>query len=762
MNRSTDDRGRGARIARREKGAYSPYVTDEQRSESGWIGREGGRFVHSRALLIALSAVLVLAQASKAVGHEYEVFIDIEVEEDLYDLLAEQQIGQDTFDTLLPLLQVGVDLNNAGRAELYSLPNLTYDDVDRILAYRKEVGRIDDPAVLVSAKVLSERKLLAIAAFLRIVEPGRALYATDGLIRAQTRWSQEDARVPPTAVLARLATFKHLRLGAVGMITRSRLGDVVFDPNRGALAAAPPSTQLHVPKLYAHWQTDDVDVIVGTYRIGFGQRLTFDNTDQITPNGLYEDDDYYRDADLTRKCKETNGELEFSPCLGAAGDVYVTPDFRWRDGLTGVAGGLERLEVGPGWMQAYGFASVQSKSIYQYEIYDRDVCDDPDDDDNPACSAPYVYREQDDPLAPSSRYSFQTLPDMYRETLAGGNVTYFANHRNHVGVTGYGATVDWLAKGMDLDFQEWSATPYGGPFGALGFDLAWGREWYDLFSEVAYSMDSMPDGGGGLGALVRGVGTFGKNVFESSFRYYDTHFANPHARPIAASDEYEGLRARDEVGGRLAYTGLLSKRFSLRALGDLWYQRSTEAAKSRLRLRGDIQVSKQLRWGLWGEYQNKDLSEFGRGQCYEVSMEEDEAGEPVPCAGQKIQVAGRLRFAPDKTWSIAGQVQHELLDDARYDDKFRQDFSVWAILRIKAADTFRITARSRYLFEDISDNEYLEQTLWNYVDFAYRLPNRYRLRIRYDLVVHLDKRASTEDRVPSPESWLWLELETKF
>ena len=715
-----------------------------------------------RKLIVVMIVVGVFGVADRARGNEYEVFIDVETEEDLYDLLADQQISEDTFNTLLPLLQRGVDLGSASRDELYSLPNLTYREVDSILAFRAEAGRIDDPAKLVVNGIISDRKLISIAVFLRISDPTRNLYATDGLLRAQTRWSSEDDRMPPLALLARLATFKHLRVGGAAMLTRNRLGDVLYDPSRDALSAAASSNQLHAPKFYAHWDTDEFEVIGGTYRVGFGQRLTFDNTDQITPNGIYGDDDIYRDTDLTRECKESQGELGESPCAGLAGDIYVTPDFRWRDGMTGVAAGMKKLAVGPGTMQSYGFVSMQSRSIYQYELYDRSQCDDPNDDDNPACAAPYVFNRQEDPLAPSSRFSYQTLPDMFRETVLGGNVTYFADRRVHFGLTGYGASVDWLAEGIDLDFQEWSALPYGGPFGALGFDLAWGRHWVDIFAEVAHSFDSMDDGGGGVGALVRAVATFGKTEVDGSLRYYDTAFANPHARPVAAADEYDGLRARDEVGGRLRYTSVFNKRFSLRALADFWVQPSEDAPKTLLRVRGDIEVSKRFRWGLWADYQNKDLSERGRDECYEVSTEEDERGEPIPCGGQKLQLTGRLRYVPIKNWSIAGQLQHEFLDDEGYDDRFRQDVSAWVILRAKLADQFRITARARYLFEDISTNDKLEQSMWTYIDFTYSLPKRYRLRFRYDFVVHLDDRTSTQDRVPSPESWLWLELESKF
>src|SRR6188768_4399287 len=52
MAKSVDDRGRGARLARRDEGAYCWYVTEEQRRQPGCIGREGDRLGHSRALTV--------------------------------------------------------------------------------------------------------------------------------------------------------------------------------------------------------------------------------------------------------------------------------------------------------------------------------------------------------------------------------------------------------------------------------------------------------------------------------------------------------------------------------------------------------------------------------------------------------------------------------------------------------------------------------------------------------------------------------------
>jgi hypothetical protein len=49
MDHSVDDRCRAASLARREEGAYSPYVTEERRRQRGWIGAENDRVIHSKA-----------------------------------------------------------------------------------------------------------------------------------------------------------------------------------------------------------------------------------------------------------------------------------------------------------------------------------------------------------------------------------------------------------------------------------------------------------------------------------------------------------------------------------------------------------------------------------------------------------------------------------------------------------------------------------------------------------------------------------------
>jgi hypothetical protein len=429
--------------------------------------------------------------------------------------------------------------------------------------------------------------------------------------------------------------------------------------------------------------------------------------------------------------------------------------------------------MGKGYGEAHAFFSYQPRSIYQYELYSPDFCDDPRNDDDPACSAPDVFRTDTDPLEATSRFSFQTLPNVFAEMIGGGNATYSWSHRTRVGVTGYASQVDWLVDGIDLDFQEWSAMPYGGGFGAIGVNAAHGIGNTDILAEVTRSFDHSPriessmdeagsDLGGGFAGIVRSVTAWDKNELEASVRYYDTAFQNPHARPISAADEYDGLRARDEAGARLRYTTELSKRFRVRSNLDYWRAMSDDADKLKVFVRGDVDMNDQIRWGLWTQYQDKDLGLSGREQCFEISVEEDENGEPIPCAGQKLQVTGRLRVAPSKTTWFDLQYQHEILDSGRYDDKYRQDSSLVGIITTKPHKDFRLRARTRFLYEDISDSGYLEKSLWTYADLTYRLRRKDKLRFRYDIFMYLDDRASTADRQPNPEHWVWAEYLANF
>lgn len=714
----------------------------------------------------------------------YETFIDIDDEGDLQDLVAAGTITEDTYNELLDLLTRGVDLGEADRNELYALPNLTYEDVDAIIAFRDlNRGRIADPAELVTAGAISEEKLLAIASFIIVRRPGQDPLAASGWIRATTRatphdFAPRDPRdpfIPPLGLRGRVVARRHLMAGFALTNTRLDVGDAVYDPNRGALIADPYSNQVHLPKAYVKWEDDRFAAIAGTYRAGFGQRLVFDNSQDYTPNGLYIDDQLFYSAELSTACKESAGELLVSPCSGAAGSEYVTPDFAWREGLLGIGVGAKRLELTQGWLQAFAFASANRKGIYQYELVDRGKCEDPHDDDNPDCSAPIVYvRPDGDLLTPTTRHAFATLPNVFLEKLAGGNFSYFADRRNSVGLTAYAATQTDLIDGIDLDVQEWSRIPFGKRHGAVGANFSFGREWLDLFGEAALSFDAMPrpdptltdaKGGGGPAALLRMTATRKREELEVVARYYSTDFINPYARPISQPDEFEGQRARDEAGGRIRYVRT-DKQFTLRALLDVWVNPSdTSAPKLDTYVRANVKTTPVLWLGLWERYQDKDLRRGGHDQCFEISNDTDETGEPIPCGGRQLSTFLRAQYVPDKKLALHVQLGHYLLDDNTRMElvtKYRQDISAWLIAYYRPTKDLRFRGRVRYLDEAIHDNTYLERSVAALAEAAMRVRTRDLLRIRVDSVFWLDKRMSTTERQPNPELSLWLFYEARL
>ena len=550
--------------------------------------------------------------------------------------------------------------------------------------------------------------------------------------------------------------------------------------------------QAHLPKAYVRYHTDKLDLIAGTYRIGFGERLTFDTALDYTPNGIYIDDQLNRDYNLSRDCVESSGELAATPCP-QTDRTYVTPDFSWSDGLRGLAVGTEGIPLGDGHLQAFAWGSYQHRGIYQYEIADTAACPDPRDDRNAACSAPDVFvRPEGEPLTPTPEYAYQTLPEMFAESLVGGNVTYFAARRDFVGVTAYGATTSWLPDTPDdvrLDTQEWSRWPIGGRYGAIGAQLGAGRGIYDVFAEVTHSFDRIPsgpadgqlDGGGGPAAIVRATRNLKKNEIEVSLRYFDPDFVNPYAGASAAADEVEGQRARGEHGARVRYAGAMGN-LSLRVGLDGWrslvpfirrvdgdlVEDFTYVARGDAYVRADIDATDQLRWGVWLQYTDKGLGEGDQVDdmglaiepCYEVVFQDGEVGEPITCTGSRLATTVRARLVPVRAWTIYGQVRHSLLDDGS--SKKRQDVSALASALWKPSKKMRVQGRVRFLDEDVADNASLERTLLGSAEVGYRLRAKDTLRVRADVRFWLDDRTFTGYREPSPEVWLGADYQAKF
>ena len=680
-------------------------------------------------------ACCVFLWARAASAAEYETFIDIETEEDLYDLLFTEQISDRSFDALLLLYQTRLDLNRADRHQLYLLPNLDYAHVDRILEYRRQVGTIGSLGDLSAAGVLPTRLTRTLEAFVTVRSPDSGRSKVQGFARLQSRWTGRYDRLPPAvAMQARVRALEGLDTGMAATLTRNRLGRPRWDRDRSALSAAPEGVRFEMPKLYVSWQAPTWEVVAGTYRIGFGQRLTFDVTDQISPNGAFGDYELRWGNVLGLGCRRTAGELPASPCPTTR-VVRVTPDYGWTNRLAGVAAGVKRITAGKGWLQAYAWSSLQPHSVAQSEIANASRCADPRRDGDVACAPPQVYVRGADGSARFATASRATVSAAFAEWLGGGHASYFWNARTHLGVTGYGAVPRWLIRGPALDFQESARRPFGGPFGAAGLEAAVGLGAHDLFVEVARSFDAQKGGGGGYAAVIRCVTTIDGGEIDASLRYFGTGYANPYARPVSAPDELDGLRARDEAGVRVRATAALGSRVGLRVIGDVWWRLSLRALGSLLFVRADVELAPAFTWALWAEYRSG--------------------------IGQRFVLATRIAYARSPRFKVSGQLRHRWAGASRT-ALLTRDVAAIAELASRPVERLRMRARVRYDFDDVADNHRLPQTLWALVELGLHARERDLIRVRYDFRIYLDERESTRARVPNPEHWLWLEYVLRF
>lgn len=719
-----------------------------------------------RPVALALFAFFVAGQARAAI---YENTVNVDDEEDLFDLQQRGDISDATADTLLELIREGVDLNSADRDRLYDLPGLSYADVDAILEYRAAKGRIEDPTELVAAGAVTSEQLIQMAPFIRINE-ARPVLPVSGKIRAQSRITTADDVAPPALLSARLKGPQNLSAGFMAFASRRRTSSPTYDPLNDSLGITDFRYAPQLPRIFAMWAPGKAKLVVGTYTIGFGERLTLDTTRRITPRGIYLSDDFRRPNDLASTCRITNPDVATDPAsacdMSTGANRYITPDYTWREVFRGVAGSIEDLKVGDeGSISLYGFASYQQRSIYQYELYDRRFCDDPREDNNASCKAPQVYVN-----GGPGTLKYSTLNNVFDEVAGGGHITYKPIQRLTFGVTGWGALPIFQQAPLQLDFQEWSRYPTGGAFGAIGADAHAAWRAFNFYIEGTRTFDRRPGGnGGGFGIEQRSTYSPKGHEIELSLRLYDPEFGTPFARPVSSPDEIDGLRSRNEAGARVRWLGRLSKDWEARVRADFWVnpwamEGSMPAGVTNLYAlaRLDFNGWRFFQPAVWIDVRNRNLTSDQRGTCSSGTTVYTE-GDPFVCGGDLYRAAVRLDFAPlGRKLRGTAQGFFTWRDDFRYKDKFRNDLQLWVELHSQPVDFLQFRVRSRYLNQDITDPAYLEENIWTYFETTWLIGRGTRLSARYDLFVWLDQRASTLNRFPNPEHRFQLDVRYAF
>ncbi|WP_395837643.1 helix-hairpin-helix domain-containing protein [Archangium violaceum] len=700
---------------------------------------QGARAVR-RAYLLALLMTGFLLVAPDARAEPYEVELSIQDETDLRALFEDGVLSEADFETLRELLRTGVELRTASREALYALPGLTWAQVDALLTYRERVGGSFAPEDLVEVGVLTDEALRRLRPFLSEVRGEGTL---SGRVRLLSAYGAADALVPPVLLQARVDGPLGLRGGGVLSLTRRRLDAVRYDVRRRALVAELPRAALQVPKLHVRWEGEHASVLVGTYRLGFGQRLTLDTTGQPAPDGFVPDDGFRAPGGSERRCMLTGT----GACLDASEQGRVTPDFGWTEGFRGVVGTVHGQVEGVA-LSFTGFGSYQSRDLSQYELFDTKTREAPD-----------VLAVLPGTQVPgAARFVSRTLPDVFHELAGGGHVTVGFSPRARLGLTGWGAWPVWAVEGVSLDFKESARYPGGGAPGAVGVDAAWGAGPVDLFFEGARGFSGSSGAGGGFGAVQRTVLGDKRRELELTLRYYGRDFDNPYSRAVSGPDESEGLRASNELGARLRYLHRTADgAWRLAGRVDVWTQPPGSELSGVAHLgtsaRVDFVGVPELQPSVWVEHRNKDLGQNGPGLCF--------AGDAT-CVGEQYRFAGRVRFAPVESLALAVQLQHTWVGTRQRPESFQQDGRALLDVLFRPLPSLRLHGRASWQDEDLSENTRLTQTLRTSLEVAWALERGPGLRARYELALDLKSPVGSRTPPELPQHLFRLELEGRF
>ncbi len=699
-------------------------------------------------ILLFLPWLLLFALTARA--ETYEVEPDAGSELELLSLLEEGTISRETLAALLALRRAGVDLEHATRATLYGLPGLTYAEVDALLRHRARAGG-PEPA----PGALTEEEERRLAPFLANRESGRLL----GDARLVMAFAASDALPPPLALQVRAGGLAGLRTGVLALLSRRRLGAPRRDGRKDALVVDAPGAAVLVPKLHVQWSGTRASVLVGTYRLGFGQRLTLDTTDLPAPDGFLPDDGVRPPGALERECLVAG-----TACGPEEQRAEVTPDFRWDEGFRGIAGTVRGRVGRTAEASLTGFGSYQLRSLSRHAVMDRGDCERRSGSSGHACRAPEVWVSQRG--ARAERLTARTLPGVFHEWAGGGNAALALSPRVHAGVTGWAARPVWAVEGARLDFQPGARYPAGGGFGAVGVDAAWGHGPLDLFFEGARSFDAAPDGGGGFGAVQRTVLSGEARELELALRYYGRGFANPYSGAPAGPDALEGLRVRNELGARVRYLHREERAWRLRGQAEVWTLPADGAAPGTAGT-VHLRASGRADWLMWPLFQPslqlelRDTGAGGDSRCASGTEAEASLEDEGSCSSGRYAVLARVRSEPADGVVVAAQYAHAWVAEPGAEGS-RNDGQAVLEVRLRPHEALKLGGRIVWKDEDLSERTRLRQELRAMVDASWAAFGGTTARARYAWVLDL-KDASAARVPPEPPRHLFhLELETRF
>lgn len=627
--------------------------------------------------VLLIAALLVAPDRAGAV--EYPDPIVVDDDDGIYQAYENGLVTETERDRLIDLMRERVDLNRADRDELYELPGMSYLWADRILKYRKKHGDFTLPEDVLEVPGLPDELWEQMAAF---VDAGKGWgwmkdvrgrfrlrgNAIDTYNPGDTAGTVQNPEDPPPA-FAQQADFTILDNYTLGwtLLLDEHLAPVRFEPWAGDEPGYfVTDGKTYVPglssfKAYGTGRWGKFDVIVGHYRAGFGQGLTFDTTGKIQPWGWVRDQTVY----------EAYNGVGFSMSRGQRGAAVTARELELGDDLT---------------LDASAFFSFSDDSAYQYDFgYFQSDTRNPDDPPEFAS-----YRVYEGFAADENKLSYQTLPRVFHEMLGGGALRLQWGERHYLGVAGYGSRVLWRL-GDEFRFSDSASYPEDRQtWGVFGAHFGTGVGAWSLFGEAALTDSLAP-------------AVYARSLFELdvvdvdlSVRDYEPDFDNPHSRGKADEDEHLGDRDRDERGARVLVTGKLPWKVRLSGALDVWQRPSLDLWNGEIYGRVDWNPWRWMGLAAWLTLKDKDLTSGGRDQSYDTPSS-------GVARGMKWDWTVQATSQPLDGLVFTAYYKRTLKDDSTYVDAFEPTQSFWVRGAYRFLTDYRVAARLKFYDEDTLD-----------------------------------------------------------
>lgn len=665
------------------------------------------------APLVLWGMVAALLSAGQASAREYAVFIDIVDSDDLRELYYEGVIAEDEFDILLTLVENPLDLNRSGAEDVFQLPGVDAGLATAIVEERilngpysllpDLVQRVEgvDWRLLETLRPFVAVRATEGAALPLVVEMGLISFKSFGASQpitddypARSHSAQQLGydNWPNFAIGAHARVKGFLDFGFIGS-AQEGLWNAAYDPHSRDVYGSYGTPVFRPYTVFARLRRPigraRVDILAGSYQLNFGEGLVMNSLGGRKRTG------HSVSSGMSIE-RGDNRFREWDGLLGGVGRI-ITP-------LTGVAeldvsifGSLRNYD------QYVGFVKVSGGQAYD----------------------PAVDNELETPRVWSSgsRIAYQTLPNLFRVGVLGGNATFRINKRTHLGMTGFVGLIDrTIMPGVEdnnelLLKRRW---PVKRNFGSVGIN---GRIGYGLL-EVSgeYSLWLGDDVGQGLILFVEVEPAWGRFVFTA--RHYDVKFANPFAKAQATPRVIGGLRTRGEQGLRFKAVIEPIKRFGARVHFDV--NRSVLLDVWDFETKGSVR-GRPLEWlqlEVLTSYANQNLVVNGRQHVYSGSLgvddiiafnlAEDIDDASLNRAGERLSLAvggrvdhrkiGALNMRYTRTWTDAKKT-FRVGETDRCDEDFLQghSFRVWG--NVKPTKTTTVSSSFKLSKTDVSGNK---------------------------------------------------------